>query len=230
MEWLLDPKAPSIAAEYGRYLDGDFLGKILFKNTAENIFGIPVFGDGNQIPSGSQRHEGRPHHLPGDALIRVHGRPAHVEIKFSHLLIDKHPDYRRGDTWQFAYCRYTSKARRAKLHYDILFAIGLLAPPAGEDEYWGIDSFRRLAGRNNVPICDSDIDLEALPHESRFLSRCGVFCMPFKEIEANTMRPAVRRITKYKYNEYFAWGHDTNGIKRIWDRAVNAIPRQKMQK
>src|SRR5882724_7432607 len=98
MEWLLDPTAPSISAEYGRYLDGDFLGKILFKNVAENILGISMAGGDITIPSGSQRHQGRSHYLPGDAFVKIDRRQLHVEIKFSHLLIDKNRDYRRGDT------------------------------------------------------------------------------------------------------------------------------------
>jgi hypothetical protein len=32
MAGFLDPRAPSIEAEYARYLDADILGKIVFKN------------------------------------------------------------------------------------------------------------------------------------------------------------------------------------------------------
>jgi hypothetical protein len=37
MQGFLDPSAPSILAEYSRYLDSDILGKILFRNFFLNV-------------------------------------------------------------------------------------------------------------------------------------------------------------------------------------------------
>lgn len=212
MPGFLDTAAPSVGAEYARYIDADPLGKIIFKNILVNVLGICE--QDIILPVGKHRDHGRPHRLPGDARVKCNDRWIDIEVKFSHLVSDK-AKWNRQDAWAFSNCLFTSKAHRPK-HYDLLFGIGILAPSVGADRYW--ESLLKLVESHKKSR--RILNLKAFPHEPNFLLRCGMFCIPFDRIKSNGPKVAVRWITDNFYHDYFAWGYDRKRCRMIWSRAT----------
>ena len=93
MSGFIDLLAPDPSHEYSRFLDGDVLGKMLFKNFLINRVGIqpPDF----YIPRGRHGDVESPETLPADARVTVDGLPLQFEIKAGRrTTANRH----RGDT------------------------------------------------------------------------------------------------------------------------------------
>jgi hypothetical protein len=66
-------------------------------------------------------------------------------------------------------------------------------------------------------------DLSVWPHQPAFLERCGFYITPRFRIRVNTMDVTIRRIPERPDDDFFAWGSDVRGLRRVWDRAVQMV-------
>ena len=215
MSGFLDLNAPSIIAEYSRYLDSDILGKIIFKNFFLNV--LRFREEEIYLPLGrSPRYDERK--LCGDAQVLFRGRWLNVEIKTSHVVI-VHPNSSRPlKCWSFSRMLYTSH-KKEKSPYDFAFAVGIHSRGLGDPKYWE-DLNIPVKSHKNGENC---YDPEALPHESSYLSRCGIFLLPHMRIRRNVVAVTIRAIENTSYGEFFSWGHDREQCRRIWVRTLHEI-------
>jgi hypothetical protein len=209
MAGFLDIDAPSSIAEYSRYLDSDILGKILFKSFFLNIL---KFREREiYIPLGrSARYDERKLES-SDAQVLVRGRWLNVEIKSSHINIIHPNDRTPLKCWSFSRMLYTSRKLR-KNPFDFAFAVGIHSRGLGDPNYW--HDFSNSSERHkNI---GEDFHPETLPHESSFLSRCGIFLLPHECIRTNALAVTIATIEKTSYAPFFAWGHDIGRCRHVW--------------
>lgn len=215
MPGFLDKNAPNPVAEYSRYIEGDILGKIVLKSFLVHLIGVSE--KDIYIPLSRYGDIDTPRALTADAQVRISGKWLDVEIKCAHVNIANRT---RGDTnenWAFGKLLVTD-ARRTKQKYDVLFAAGVLALGLEEPDYWEylkeLKSRHKRAGR--------EFKIDAAPHETDFLTRCGFFVIPHADVSTNYFRITVSAIPESRYNSYFAWGHDRRRAKEIWRSALAA--------
>jgi hypothetical protein len=138
MGGFLDRDAPSLRAEYLRYVEKDILGKILFKNFFLNVLNFPE--EAIYIPLGrSSRYD--PRKLIGDAQILEQGRWLNAEIKCAYK---RNTHLTRPNpllTWGFDRVIHTAK-KNSKSTCDFVFAVGINTRCLGDPAYW--TDFNRL--------------------------------------------------------------------------------------
>jgi hypothetical protein len=215
MSGFLDLGAPSVLAEYSRYLDSDILGKILFKNFFLNV--LRFREDELYVPLGrSARYDDRK--LCGDAHVLVQGHLLNAEIKVSHVNIVHPKSSRPLKCWSFSRMLYTTR-KREKIPFDFAFAIGVHSRGLGDPEYWEDlrNSTRPRQSRTK------NFDPETLPHESSYLSRCGIFLLPHRYIQRNTVAVTIHAIERCPYDRFFSWGDDIKKCRRIWMETLRTI-------
>ncbi|MEO7933137.1 MAG: hypothetical protein ABIT76_08265 [Chthoniobacterales bacterium] len=218
MPGFLDTSAVSIPAEYARYLDPDILGKILLKNFAMNVLGIRE--KDIRIPISRQGDEGNYKDLC-DAGIRIGGRSYSIETKLSRQIMSA-KSRRTADPaarWNFSKLKRSSASGAERCDYEILFAVGILGPGLEDSrEYWKyLHALRKRELAAGRPF-----DYSTWPHDAAFLTRCGFYIMPRREIRRNQMDITIRKIPHGKSDEFFGWGHDFARLRGLWDRATRA--------
>ncbi|MNZ52431.1 hypothetical protein D3C78_702770 [compost metagenome] len=122
--------------EYISYLDGDILGKLIFKNFLINIANIPA--EHIHIPAGrfgkkSEKYKeiGEVQYPFGDGHVDIGGHKINFEIKLSRLSETNKHLGRKDEYWAFSNTIKSSK-NRAK-NYDLLIAIGINVLDFGEE-------------------------------------------------------------------------------------------------
>jgi len=218
MPGYLDKSAPSIEAEMSRYIDGDIVGKMVFKNLCLNVLGLQPWD--LRIPLG--RHgdlvDGRA--VKTDALIEKTDVRRKIEIKFSRTVI---PNRGLGNTRKgWAFSRLLTSPDKKRKRYDIAVCVGLALPGLEDSEYWEyLEKYR-------ARLADKGIDVvpTALPYQVEFLALCGFFILPRKVIKADLFRARYGVLEKNKYRDYFAWGHEKDKCRELWRKAVAATGRK----
>src|SRR5882724_8801922 len=129
MPGFLDKNAASIHSEYVSCLDGDYLGKVLFKNFLLNVVRLKDWDREFKIVTGKNGDAELDSNFPGDALVNINGRRKVVEIKsarasFQHTT---RPTINAG--WMFSKLREKDSGKLRR--YDILFAVGIVQPRIG---------------------------------------------------------------------------------------------------
>ena len=225
MSGYLDSNAPSIEAEYSRYIDGDILGKLITQNFLKNRLGykdnqiiIPVgrYGDAKS----KYAEAGKVIKDPGDGSVTIRQRKITFEIKCVRINIANRYLGYSLESWKFSNV-FTSPSKRARKTFDILIAIGLRTLGLENDDYWkhlkNLQTEFAKNGRNTL--------LDAQPHEERFLSLCCFFVIPNHEttLGKNSIHFNVRKLADSPYSKYQAWGDDPAGCKAVWNNALRAI-------
>lgn len=216
MAGVLDRNAPSIEAEYARYIDGDVLGKILFKNFWLNKVGGSE--EDIRFPVGRFGDVGLDVIFSADAQVKVDGRWRDVEIKLARVNIANRTLGQVAENWGFAKLLLTPSKKRKK--YDILFAVGVRLPGLENPEYWSL--LRAVVGKIvSDGYCVSE---RSLPHEADYMSFCGIFCVPYSEIGGDYFRVTVgalgKRRNKDWVREWFSWGMESERCAEVWKKTV----------
>src|SRR5277367_244833 len=123
MGGFLDKNAASIETEYVSCLDGDYLGKVLFKNFLLNVIRFNESDRRFKIVIGKNGDTDLDSNFPGDALLYINGKARVVEIKFARASFSHmaRPTFNAG--WMFSKLREKDSGKFRR--YDILFAVGI---------------------------------------------------------------------------------------------------------
>lgn len=213
MAGFLDKFADSVETEYAASIDGDTLGKFVFKNFLlhslrfnEKDFVIPAERNGN-TELGKD--------FPGDALIYDGRQPRVIEIKLSRALVRHTHRNIVNVGWLFSKLLTTDK--KLPRRYDILIGIGLLVPSLGS--YRTIDHIDNVAKECGLPR--RSFNRRVLPHEPEFLTKCGFLIIPYRAVEKDQVDLTVRTIGTSRHKDFFAWGIDRRRCSQLWDNAFN---------
>lgn len=217
----LDPSAPSVRAEYVRYLDLDLLGKIIAKNLLLNRLGyspsavqIPLgkFGDAK-----AKYMPGAVTHDLGDGHIETEQGRLSFEVKCARINIANRSLGHTAENWAFQGLLTTPGKSNKK--YDILIAIGIRQLGLEDHRYWGhlehTLQYLQLKGR--------PYKIDARPHEEVFLSLCSFFVLPLSHIKHNYFRINLNSIERSRYAAYQAWGYDEQRCREVWQEALKVI-------
>lgn len=219
----LDPDAPSIDAEYSRYLDGDLLGKLIAKNFLTNVLGcqtqdvfIPLGRYGNAATKYAKR--GTVQRDPGDGHVDYDERRITFEIKCARINVANRSKGHLEENWAFT--NILRSPGRAAKKYDVLLAIGLYTLGLEDNRYWNhldqVKALRAKQGRMVVP--------EARPHEASFLPVCSFFIMPMKAVPNNYFRVNLSAVEKKFCGRFRAWGDEAERCKALWNEAIAGAP------
>lgn len=215
MPGFLDSHAPSIKAEYTRFLNPDILGKIILKNFALNVLGLPA----DYIRTPLSRHGDLGTYKDSvDANIRFKNRWYEVETKFSHHVVAKRCKTRPYPRWLFS--RALRSGRKDGNPYDLLFGIGLNLPGM-EDSIGFWKELEALKYSHEAEGRQFDVD--AAPHEPAFLARCGIFILPRNTIRVNQIDITIGTLSRRPEYNFFAWGYDSSGLLRVWESATKMV-------
>lgn len=213
MAGFLDAGAPNLTAEYGRYIDGDILGKMLFKSFLVNIIGLnesQVY-----VPVGRYGDVKGRSSLRADAQVDVDKERLDVELKCARVNIANRT---RGDTqpnWAFGKLLATPQGINRQ-SYDFAFAVGVLALGLEDPGYWDY-----LAQNARLHLeAGRDFKLDAAPHEAPYLMRCGFFLIPYGDIRTNFFRVTVSSIPTNQNRTFFAWGYEQDECRNIWSNCI----------
>jgi hypothetical protein len=217
-DFVLDPNAVSIEAEYTRYLDSDILGKIVLKNFAINVLGL----DSRDIRAPVSRHGDVGNYKDFcDAGIRIGGRTYSIETKCSrHILAKKTRVVSPSPRWNFGRLLYSARSRRQRTDYELLFAVGVDSPGFEDSEgYWRhLHAMRFRHLREGRPF-----DFSVWPHEAQFLERCGFYIIPRVAIRVDQLDVTLAAIERRPDFEFFSWGHDFKRLRAVWQHALEIV-------
>lgn len=219
MPGFLDPHAVSVEAEYTRYLNPDVLGKIVLKNFALNI--LELSDRQIRIPIARHGDIGNYRDL-SDAGIRLGNRWYSVESKCSYHTITTKSRYTADPSarWNFSGLLHSPRSRRERAEYEIAFCVGVDAPGLEDSQaYW-----RHLHTMRKQHLNEGRaFDFSVWPHSAAFLTRCGFFIIPRIAVRVNQLDVTIRNIPQARDRDYFAWGYDFSGLRRIWQNAVDIV-------
>jgi hypothetical protein len=212
MPGFLDQRAPTVQSEYARYIDGDILGKIVFKNCLLNLLGIP--SSSITIPLG--RHGDADSGGSDDATVLVGRRKLSIELKSARFNIANKKYGQTKENWAFANLLKDPKTR-SKRSYDIAVAIGLRVLGLENPNYWSyFDAV--LHGYTSQGIA---IDASTMPHEPGYLALCSFFIIPFAQVKTNYFRVTVDALPQSPYRLFHAWGFEKDRLKALWRSATS---------
>jgi len=220
MSGFLDPFAPSIVAEYSRYIDGDLLGKIIAKNFLINVLNIPEknvhipvgrYGDASAKYLG----EGKVVHDIGDGYVDTAQGKVTIEIKCARINIANRSSGGKGQNWAFV--NVTKSPGQVDKTYDVLIAIGVRTLGLEDDQYWS----HLKECQASLALEGKKFSLDTRPDEPEYLSICSFFVIPLLKQKKNYFRVNLNAIDKgSRYAEFRAWGYDHNRCKELWQQAV----------
>jgi len=209
---IIDRAAPSVEAEYVRFLEGDYLGKVIFWNFCTNIAGIK--GEDIFIPIGKWGDVLNEHSPSADARVRIGKKWLNVEIKLARINIANKTIGQTAPNWAFGYIN-RSPGRKPK-SYDLLFAVGIEILGFEQEQYW--EYLRKVSSaRTKAGYRTSDT---ACPSEREYLNLCGFFLMT-RDSTPNYFRVTLKSIETNQYKESFAWGWDKVLLRNNWDNVVS---------
>lgn len=138
----LDPSAPSITEEFQRFLDGDYLGKLVFRSFLEHTLGAHSVATSLTFPLGRYGALGTGRQAMADARWESGARTCTIELKLARVNIR---DARRGRTKEnWAFNNLLATPNGVKKSYDIAVAIGVRQLGPENPGYWAFE--RELAG------------------------------------------------------------------------------------
>ena len=213
MAGFLDSYAPSITAEYTRYVEGDALGKIIFKNFLLHRVGLPERDI--YIPRGRHGDVESDRRLLADVQICVDGSWKDIEIKCARINIANRFLGAKNENWGFISLLTTGRIKQPK-SYDIAIAIAVQILGHEEPGYWSY--LEQLASKVNQKGT-TKFTVETMPHEEAYLNICGFFILPYAEIETDYFRVNRKALGSCRYARFFAWGHETDRCREIWESA-----------
>lgn len=224
----LDPLAPSIVAEYVRYLDFDVFGKILTKNFlvnrlgyAESAIHIPIgrYGDTTtKYGSGGFVQD-----LADGYLDTEQGRIV-IEVKCARINIANRSA--GGSEYNWGFTSLLHSPGKAEKEYDILIAIGVQTLGLEDDRYW--EHLEWI--HTHPPSMGTRSDVNAWPHETAYLNLCSFFVIPRACVKNNYFRVMLQRLDTCRYATYQAWGYDENKCRAVWNHALDAFVGAKLGK
>ena len=216
----LDPLAPSIMAEYVRYLDLDLLGKIVTKNLFLNRLGYS--SDVVRIPLGrygdakvKYAKAGAVIHDLADGRIETDQGIITFEVKCARINIANRSNGGVEENWAFT-CLHTSPSKASAKKYDVLIAIGIRELGLEDQHHWPY----RQQVHEDLQFAGRPSSIHAWPHEDAFLSTCSFFIVPRSGVLTNYFRANVKAIEKCKYAAYQAWGYDEARCRSVWQNAL----------
>lgn len=219
----LDAEAFSQSAEYRRFLDGDYLGKLLFKSFLVRRVGLAPDSPRFSIPLSRYGELGSLSRNVYDASFFVDDIELKIELKLARVNIadatrrgQGRPGAHLGpENWAFNKLLKTPAG--VPLEYDVAVAIGVLTLGPENPEYWAFE--------NEVQTRFAELGVraepEAMPHEPAYLNRCGFFIFDRNSIDTNYFRINIRTIPQSNRYDNFAWGHDIAGCRALWDAAIH---------
>lgn len=216
MAGFLDSFAPSIAAEYTRYIEGDALGKILFKNFLRHRIGVT--DEQIYVPRGRHGDVEADRVIKAGAQVSLNQSWKDIEIKCAR--INKANRYRGADKedWAFTSLLTTGRNKEPK-NYDIAVAIVVRVLGHEESAYWDYLQLRADALRKQ----QIEFGIDCLPHEDTYLNLCGFFVIPYSQIETDYFRVHFTALSHCRYHRFFAWGHNPDRCRQIWLSAIEFI-------
>ena len=214
MPGFLDKHAPTIDAEYARYLDGDVLGKFIFKNFMRNVARVPIAH--LRIPLGRFGDVGTRWHCRADAQVRIDGRWRNVEIKCARVNIANRAYGGDSENWAFGRILETSNGKSKKYSYSLAFFVAVRMLGLEDPKYW------RYLKQLEKEYCARGLSFNrgARPHEKSFLSVCSFIIVPRSRLETNGFRVMLSTLSTGNYSNYQAWGHEIKRCRLIWKSAV----------
>ena len=215
LRWDLDPNAVSLEAEYTRYIDSDILGKIVLKNFAVNVLGLPARKI--RVPISRQGDIGNYKDFT-DVGITIGNRTYNVEAKCSrHIVARRTRVIQPAPRWTFSRLLYSDKSRRERLDYELLFAVGVNSPGFEDSEsYWRHMHAQARAARAE----GRSFDFAVWPHDPRFLERCGIYIIPKIAVRVNQMDITIAAVERRLDHEFFSWGQDFGRLRHVWRHAL----------
>lgn len=221
MPGYLDPAAPSISAEYVRYLDGDLLGKLVVRSLLINRLGYaaadvftPIGRYGDAHPKYANTTAVT--HDPGDGHIQLAVGRITFEVKCARVNIANRS--RGATTENWAFVNLVHSPGKTPKSYDVLVAVGVYVLGLEDHRYW-----EHLASAcANLTKAGHSARIDALPHEEPFLSLCSFFVIARKHLPANYFRVNVVRARSGAYGKYQFWGYEHDRAKSIWTAAAAA--------
>lgn len=215
MSGFLDSFAPSIPAEYIRYLDRDILGKIVFKNFAQNILKIDTVKN-LRIPL-SRHGDNGIYKNSCDAEIRFGTHWYSVETKCSWQVVAKRCKADPKPRWVFSRLTHSPKGNERSDH-DLVFAVGINAP--GLEDTIGYWKHLNLLKKEHE-AADRSFELPVWPHESDFLNICGIYIFPRKAVTINQLDITIHSLPRRRDFRFFGWGYEPRRLERIWQRSIH---------
>ena len=222
MPGFLDPAAPSIAAEYARYIDGDLLGKVITRNFLVNRLGFshtdvytPIGRYGDAMVKYAT--PGKVAHDAGDGHVDTDDGRVTFEIKFARINIANRARGSSSENWAFA--KLLTSPGKVPKTYDLLIAIGILTLGLEDERYW--HHLSQVHERLRADGCRANV--EALPHEPDYLSICSFFILPRTRVPTNNFRISVGAVEASNYGQQRAWGHDEPRCRTVWNNALCAL-------
>jgi hypothetical protein len=212
MPGFLDERAPKVDAEYGRYMDGDILGKFLFKNFILNRAKVPT--SDLHIPVGRFGDVGTSWTCGADAQVRIDGKWKEIEIKCARVNIANKT--RGGSTENWAFNKILETTSGESKQFDLACFIAVRTLGLEDPNYWPyLATLNKEYSRYDIPFkCD------ALPHEVEFLSLCSFIIVPHSRLVSNYFRVMLSTLSTGEYSNYHAWGHELRRCRLIWNSAV----------
>jgi hypothetical protein len=212
MAGFLDLRAPTIDAEYGRYLDGDILGKFIFANFMRNRAGVPK--SRLRVPIGRFGDVGSPWRCCADAQVRINGTWRNVEIKCARVNIANKTIGGTDENWAFGKILRTDEGVSRK--YSLRFFVAVRVLGLEDAKYWRyLKRLEKEYRAKGIPF-----DRIARPHEAKFLSVCSFIIVPRSRLVDNQFRVMLSRLSTGKYSNYQAWGYEIKRCRLIWKSAV----------
>jgi hypothetical protein len=222
MATVLDPRAPSVAAEYARYIDGDVFGKVVARNLLINVLGyaaekvytpIGRYGDAATKYANSANVVND----PGDGHVETPQGRVTFEIKLARINMGNRKSGTLAENWAFVNILHTPA--KVPKTYDVLIAIGLRSLGFEDEKYWShLQSTDGELRKLGLPC-----RLDALPHEKDFLTFCSFFIVPRAAVRTNYFRVNADRVDRTPHKTYRAWGHDDVRCKEVWGNALRAV-------
>jgi len=225
MGGFLDTKAPSIEAEYGRYIDGDLLGKIIAKNFFLNRIGVAP--EDLYIPVGRYGDAERKYRSPdkvrkdaGDGHLRIGPDRLTFEIKCARINIANRHLGQAEENWAFTNVK-TSPGKVPKA-YDVLIAIGIRTLGLEDARYW--QYLTELAAKYKLQ--GKELRIDARPDEEEFLRLCTFFIVSRKALTTNYFRLTLRAMNSNRYSKFAADGGDPARCLHMWSEAMKSCTAQ----
>lgn len=216
MSGFLDSNAPSIWAEYIRYLASDLLGKIVFKNFAINV--LKVEPKHLRIPLSRHGDLGL-YKDTCDAEIRYGNRWYSVETKCSWQVVAKRCKTDPKPRWVFSRLTHSPKGVQ-RSEYDLVFAVGINAP--GLEDSIGYWSYMKSLKKQHQ-AANRSFELSVWPHEPDFLNLCGIYILPREAVSLNQLDITIHSLTRRRDSRFFGWGYESRRLENIWRKTIQIV-------
>jgi len=218
MPGFIDPNAPDVATEYSRFIDGDILGKMIFKNFLLNRVGIAP--EAIIMPRGRHGDVEADEVLPADARLLLLQREVDIEVKCARINVANRSRGSSNENYAF-YGFLNTRDTKDDRSYDIAVAICVRVLGIEEPGYWD----HLTEHQEQLTRHGHQFSVTTMPHEPEFLNICGFFIVPRSQIQSNQWRVTISgNSSRCPYWGHFAWGYDVAACTKRWDEAILSQP------